>query len=71
MARAVLAALLLAGLLGGCGDGGAAPASSPPRSAVVSQHRVAPRQLDLTVRSAALGRSAKVWLLTPVGWKQS
>jgi S-formylglutathione hydrolase FrmB len=74
MARAVLAALLLAGLLGGCGHGGAAatptPAakSSPP---VVAQQRVAPRQLDLTVRSAALGDSAKVRLLTPVGWSQS
>ena len=72
MARAVLAALLLAaGFLGGCGDGGAAPTSSPPQSAVVGQQRVAPRQLDLTVRSAALGRSAKVRLLTPVGWTQS
>ena len=59
MARAGLAALLLAGLLGGCGHGGAAPTSTPTAkssSPVVTQHRVAPRQLDLTVRSAALGR---------------
>ena len=74
MARAVLAALLLAGLLGGCGHGGAAATPTPTTkssSPVVAQHQVAPRQLDLTVRSAALGRSAKVRLLTPVGWTQS
>src|SRR5690349_12303966 len=71
MARAVLAALLLAGLLGGCGSGRAAPTSSPPRTPVVSQHQVAPRQLDLTVRSKALGQTAKVRLLTPVGWTKS
>jgi diacylglycerol O-acyltransferase/trehalose O-mycolyltransferase len=80
MARAVLAVLLLAGLLAGCGDGGAAatpkpkptPAkSAPTSSAVVAQHQVAPRQLDLTVRSPALGRTARVRLLTPVGWAPS
>src|SRR4051794_251819 len=74
MARAGLAALLLAGVLGGCGHGGAA-AAPPPRakssSPVVAPPRVAARQLDLTARSAALGRSAKVRLLTPVGWSQS
>jgi S-formylglutathione hydrolase FrmB len=74
MARAGLAALLLAGLVGGCGHSGAAATPTPPakpRSPVVAQQRVAPRQLDLTVRSAALGRTAKVRLLTPVGWTQS
>ena len=74
MARAVLAALLLAGVVGGCGHGGAAATPTPSAkssSPIVAQHRVAPRQLDLTVRSAALGRSAKVRLLTPVGWTQS
>src|SRR3954452_4531633 len=74
MARAGLAALLLAGVLGGCGHGGAAAAPTPrakSSSPVVAQHQVAPRQLDLTLRSAALGRSAKVRLLTPVGWSQS
>src|SRR4051794_28324697 len=75
MARAVLAALLLAGLVGGCGHGGAAatptPSTSKSSSPVAAQRRVAPRQLDLTVRSAALGRSAQVRLLTPVGWTQS
>jgi S-formylglutathione hydrolase FrmB len=71
MARAILAALLLAGFLGGCGNGGAAPTSSPPRTPVVSQHQVASRQLDLTVRSKALGQTAQVRLLTPVGWTKS
>ena len=72
MARAVLAALLLAGLVGGCGHGGCGRhADAVGGSPVVAQHRVAPRQLDLTVRSAALGRSAKVRLLTPVGWTSS
>jgi diacylglycerol O-acyltransferase/trehalose O-mycolyltransferase len=74
MARVGLAALLLAGLLGGCGHGGVAAAPTPtakPASPVVAQHRVAPRQVDLTVRSTALGRSAKLRLLTPAGWTQS
>src|SRR3954447_22521555 len=77
MARAVLAVLLLAGLVAGCGDGGASARPEPtptaaesahPSSAVVAQHRVAPRILDLTVRSPALGRTAQVRLITPVGW---
>jgi diacylglycerol O-acyltransferase/trehalose O-mycolyltransferase len=74
MARAVLAALLLAVLVGGCGHGGAAATPKPsasPSAPVVAQHQVAPRQLDLTVRSEALGRTAKVRLLTPVGWAPS
>ncbi len=71
MPRVVLVALLLARLLGGSGDGGAAPTSTPPQSPVFSRHRVAPRQLDLTVRSKALGQTAKVRLLTPVGWSES
>src|SRR3954469_23027505 len=74
MSRAVLAALLVAGLLAGCGNGGAtatpAPSAARP-SPVVARHQVAPRQLDLTVRSAALGRTARVRLLTPVGWAPS
>jgi len=36
--------------------------------AVVAQRQVAPRIVDLTVRSRALGRTAKVRLLTPEGW---
>jgi diacylglycerol O-acyltransferase / trehalose O-mycolyltransferase len=37
---------------------------------VVAQQQVAPRQLDLTVSSPALGTTAKVRLLTPDGWQQ-
>jgi diacylglycerol O-acyltransferase/trehalose O-mycolyltransferase len=72
MGRLVLSVLLLTGLLAGCGSGGTAPAgTSAPPGAVVSERQVAPRQLDLTVRSAALGRTAQVRLLTPVGWASS
>lgn len=38
---------------------------------MVAQRQVAPRELDLSVRSAALGRVARVRLLTPVGWRPS
>src|SRR4051794_30859424 len=72
MGRVLVMALLLAGLVAGCGHDAPAPASTPaPATAVVAQHRLAPRQLDLTVRSAALGRTAQVRLLTPVGWTSS
>jgi diacylglycerol O-acyltransferase / trehalose O-mycolyltransferase len=66
----------LAGLLALLGLG-AVPA--PARAAtpapgdgarVVAQQWVAPRQLDLTVYSPALGETAKVRLLTPDGWRQ-
>jgi hypothetical protein len=34
----------------------------------VAQRQVAPRLVDLTIMSPALGRAAKVRLLTPDGW---
>src|SRR5829696_4879638 len=72
MGRVVICALVLAGLVAGCGGGGAAAPGTPaPAAAVIAQRQVAPRQLDLTVRSAALGRDARVRLLTPVGWSAS
>jgi diacylglycerol O-acyltransferase/trehalose O-mycolyltransferase len=73
MPRVVLSALLCVGLLTGCGGGGTMPVatSAPSAAAVVAQRQVAPRQLDLTVRSSALGRTAQVRLLTPVGWTSS
>jgi diacylglycerol O-acyltransferase/trehalose O-mycolyltransferase len=37
---------------------------------VTKERRVAPRILDLTVRSPALGADAKVRLITPVGWSR-
>ena len=72
MGRVVFTVLLLAGLLAGCGHGGTVPAgTAAPSAEVVAQRQVAARQLDLTVRSAALGRTAQVRLLTPVGWTAS
>ncbi|MFI1292656.1 alpha/beta hydrolase [Streptomyces sp. NPDC020792] len=49
------------------------PASPKPRGAeVVAATQVADRQVDLSVRSAALGgRTVKVRLLTPDGWNPS
>ncbi|MFH8484106.1 alpha/beta hydrolase [Streptomyces longisporoflavus] len=41
---------------------------SPPE--VISEKRLAPRLLELTLASAALGREAKVRLLTPDGWER-
>jgi diacylglycerol O-acyltransferase / trehalose O-mycolyltransferase / mycolyltransferase Ag85 len=38
------------------------------RATVMARRQVAPRIVDLTVRSPALGRTAKVRLLTPKGW---
>jgi diacylglycerol O-acyltransferase / trehalose O-mycolyltransferase / mycolyltransferase Ag85 len=60
----IVVALLLAALAGGCGDD-----NGPP--GVITQHQIAPRQVDLEVRSAALGETAKVRLLTPEGWTPS
>ncbi|MEU6172564.1 alpha/beta hydrolase family protein [Streptantibioticus parmotrematis] len=37
---------------------------------VVAEQQVAPRQLDLTIQSPALGTTAKVRLLTPDGWSE-
>jgi diacylglycerol O-acyltransferase / trehalose O-mycolyltransferase len=74
VARSLTLACVVALLVGGCGGGsggdgtGTAPAR-PEGATVVARTRVAPRLLDLTVRSPALGRTAKVRLLTPVGWR--
>jgi len=51
-----------------------APAAPDARAGegvrVVDEHRVADRIVDLTVRSSALGRAARVRLLTPDGWDE-
>lgn len=66
----------LAGLLALLGLGAVpAPARAVTRGGgdgarVVAEQQVAPRQLDLTVASPALGTTAKVRLLTPDGWQQ-
>jgi diacylglycerol O-acyltransferase / trehalose O-mycolyltransferase len=67
MRRLGTALLVLA--LVGCGSS-AAPRRPPAGAVVVAERRVAPRMLDLTIRSPALGRSAQVRLLTPVGWNR-
>jgi diacylglycerol O-acyltransferase / trehalose O-mycolyltransferase len=72
MGRLVLALVLLAASIAGCGHGDIADAPVPARApAVVAQRQVAPRELDLSVRSTALGRAARVRLLTPAGWQPS
>src|SRR3954468_12400903 len=70
--RRLVLTLLLAGLAAGCAHGGTTPAPTVAGGpAVVAERRLAPRELDLSVRSAALGRVASVRLLTPVGWRPS
>jgi diacylglycerol O-acyltransferase/trehalose O-mycolyltransferase len=73
MTRSTVVALVVAALVaGGCGGRGAATErTATPRAEVVREHRVAPRQLDLTIESPALGTTAKVRLLTPLGWSPS
>jgi diacylglycerol O-acyltransferase / trehalose O-mycolyltransferase len=63
-------ALVIALLVAGCGGGasGGTTTTPAPEAKVVARTQVGPRLLDLTVRSPALGRTAKVRLLTPVGW---
>jgi diacylglycerol O-acyltransferase / trehalose O-mycolyltransferase len=68
---ALLVAALLAGGCGGTGGGEAVERTVTPPAAVVREQRAAPRQLDLTIESAALGTTAKVRLLTPRGWSPS
>lgn len=57
----------LAVLLGATPTASAEPAQ---RAYVVAEERVGPHLVDLTVQSAALGRTAKVRLLTPNGWER-
>jgi S-formylglutathione hydrolase FrmB len=58
-----LIAVLAVGLAG-CGQAAHAP-PRPQGAAIVREQRVGPRMVDLTVRSPALGRIAKVRLLLP------
>jgi S-formylglutathione hydrolase FrmB len=70
-ARAVLA-IAVAAFVAGCGGGGAPSTrdAGDAGAAVVHEHRVAPRVVDLEVRSPALHATAKVRLLTPDGWAE-
>jgi len=63
-----LAGVLLCVVLAGCGGSGGGQGRTEPDLAgarVLAEHRVAPRELDLTIRSPALGRDATVRLLEP------
>ena len=59
---------LLAILLGAVPAG--ARRTSGDGASVVAEGKVGPHLVDLTVQSPALGRTAKVRLLTPSGWEQ-
>ncbi|WJV44558.1 alpha/beta hydrolase [Streptomyces flavofungini] len=77
----VLLALLPLVVLLSPGPAGAAPAvgeresvgtrtTAPDGARVIAERRLGPRLRDLTVSSPALGRDAKVRLLTPDGWER-
>ncbi|MDI5961777.1 alpha/beta hydrolase [Streptantibioticus silvisoli] len=73
----VALAALIAVLGSGAGPAAARPpaaaspvaATAPDGARVVAARQVAPRQVDLTVDSPALGTTAQVRLLTPDGWR--
>jgi diacylglycerol O-acyltransferase / trehalose O-mycolyltransferase len=52
------------------GHRSSAPAHQGGGAYVVAQEQVGPHLVDLTIQSPALGRTAKVRLLTPNGWEQ-
>jgi S-formylglutathione hydrolase FrmB len=66
--RVAVGALLVLATAGPAACGSGEHARPPARAAVLAQRQVAPRVIDLTVRSPALGRTAMVRLLTPDGW---
>ncbi|MCX4903012.1 alpha/beta hydrolase family protein [Streptomyces sp. NBC_00878] len=50
--------------------GAEATAAAPHGARVIAEEEVGERQVDITVDSPALGRTAKVRLLTPDGWER-
>ncbi|MEV6589798.1 alpha/beta hydrolase [Streptomyces acidicola] len=63
--------LLLAGVSAADADASAPASPAPsPRARIVAEEEVGERLVDLTVASPALGRTAKVRLLTPDGWEE-
>src|SRR3954447_10203264 len=63
-----LAGVLVCAALAGCGGGGDARRPAQPDRAgarVLAEHRLGARELNLTIRSPALGRDAPVRLLQP------
>jgi S-formylglutathione hydrolase FrmB len=65
LSRAALIALAVLALLA---PAAGATARAHDGAYVVAQQQVAPRQVDLTIESPALGGATKVRLLTPDGW---
>ncbi|QIB48072.1 alpha/beta hydrolase [Streptomyces aureoverticillatus] len=71
-----LLVLLLPGKAGADGPAAAeqaptsAQAAAPDGARVIAERQLGPRLRDLTVSSPALGRDAKVRLLTPEGWER-
>ena len=66
----VLALMLGASPASATGPRSSAPAHQREGAYVVAQEQVGPHLVDLTIQSPALGRTAKVRLLTPNGWEQ-
>ena len=56
-------------MIAAAGCGGAESDRAPGGATVFHEERVAPRVVDLNVRSPALGTTAMVRLLTPDGWE--
>ena len=70
LVRLLVTALVALALLATPLPAPAAPEhDTAPRPRVVAEEQVGPRLVDLTVDSPALGRTAKVRLLTPDGWE--
>jgi len=61
-------AIVLLVLVAGCGGQERRATSVDGGATLIREQRIAPRLLDLNLRSRALGTTAKVLLMTPVGW---
>ena len=68
--RRVVALMLGASPASATGHRSSAPTHQRVDAYVVAQEQVGPQLVDLTIQSPALGRTAKVRLLTPNGWEQ-
>jgi diacylglycerol O-acyltransferase/trehalose O-mycolyltransferase len=66
----VVALMLGASPASATGHRSSAPAHQREGAYVVAQEQIGPHLVDLTIQSPALGRTAKVRLLTPNGWEQ-
>jgi diacylglycerol O-acyltransferase/trehalose O-mycolyltransferase len=66
----VLAIMLGASSARAAGHRSSAPAHQSEGAYVVAEEQIGPHLVDLTIQSPALGRAAKVRLLTPNGWEQ-